>query len=411
MNEPAHALHVRGAFATPHDAVQALCARLAPVGVELVALAQAAGRVLAEAVVADRDSPPCDVSAMDGYALAFADVARDTLEVAGEVAIGQEPPVLPAGKVLRIFTGAPVPPGAELVIRREDVDEGRDRIRLHALDTPPAPGMNIRFRGENLRSGAEGLPGGGVVSPAVLCALASFGVARPTVRRRVRVGILNTGNELVPVEAQPEPWRIRDSNGPGLAALGGGCAWLDVRAPRRVSDDRAALQHLLAETLSDCDAVLLTGGVSAGQYDFVPEVVAAVGGEVVFHRLPIRPGGPLLGAVGPGGQAILGLPGNPVSVMVTARRFGRWVLRRLAGFAEPAPPVTVVAVQKDDGQTLDRWWFRLVRLTDSGLVHLVPTQGSGDLVSLARSDGFVEIPPHTRSAGVWPYYPWEAGHA
>jgi len=154
--------------------------------------------------------------------------------------------------------------------------------------------------------------------------------------------------------------------------------------------------------------VLLTGGVSAGQYDFVPGVVAALGAKTVFHRLPLRPGGPILGAVGPDGQAILGLPGNPVSVLVTARRLARTVLRHLAGFACASCPVPVVRVTNDDGRTLNLWWYRLVRLTGPGVAELVPAQGSGDVVALARSDGFVEIPPNASGAGPWPYYGWEA---
>jgi molybdopterin molybdotransferase len=168
------------------------------------------------------------------------------------------------------------------------------------------------------------------------------------------------------------------------------------------------MQRLVVNTLAWCDAVLLTGGVSAGQYDFVPDVIAAIGGETIFHRLPLRPGAPVFGAVGPKGQAILGLPGNPVSVLVTARRLAWFALMRLAGFAEPRPRVPVVGLSNVDGKSLKDWWCRMVRLTGAGQAELVPTRGSGDVVSMGRSDGFVEVPPETTGAGPWPFYSWES---
>lgn len=407
MSATGHDPSSQQTFASPDDALNALCQRLRPVALEVVPFGQAGGRVLAAPAPADRDSPPCDVSAMDGYAVRLVDLARPVLEVAGEAAVGQSPPRLPPGKTLRIFTGAPVPPEAEAVIRREDVREEGPRIVLGSFHRPPVVGLYIRRRGENLRADEAVLPAGPLVTPAVVAALASFGATSVSVRRKVRVGIISTGSELVAPHAPPQPWQIRDSNGPGLAALLAARAWLDVRPPVRVSDDYEALRRLLADSVAACDAVLLTGGVSAGQYDFVPDVVTAIGGETILHRLPIRPGAPILGAVGPQGQAILGLPGNPVSVMITARRFGGTVLRHLAGLAGPCPWAPVVRLSNPDDQTLKMWRFRLVRRTAVGLAELVPTRGSGDVVSLGRSDGFVEVPPEMAGAGPWAFYSWE----
>lgn len=400
-----------GALASPDEALAALCVQLRPVDGERVPLRDSVGRVLAEAIHADRDRPACDLSLMDGYAVRLADLAQRTLEVAGEASIGREPPILPAGKTLRIFTGAPLPPGAEAVIQREHVEEHASSITLHPMAERPAVGLNVRRQGEHIRVGAVVLPDGRVLTPARIAALGSFGIAHPLVRRRVHVGIINTGDELVPIGAQPSRWQTRDASGMALAALLAQCAWLDVREPVRAQDEREVLGRVLADTLAANDAVLLTGGVSAGQYDFVPAAIVAAGGQTVFHRLPIRPGRPLLGAIGPQGQAILGLPGNPASTLVAACRFGLVALRRLAGASELRPRVPVVQVDNPDGKRLPLYWFRLVRLTGAGRAELVPTRGSDDVVALGGSDGFIEMPPDAIGPGPWPFYAWESGDA
>jgi len=226
------------------------------------------------------------------------------------------------------------------------------------------------------------------------------------VRRKVRVALINTGSELVAPDTPPQPWQIRDTNGPGLAALLSEHRWLDVRRPVRVRDDYDTVCRQLGQALGESEAVFVTGGVSAGQYDFVPDVVRAQGGKTIFHRLPLRPGGPTLGAIGLQGQAILGLPGNPVSAMVVARRFGRMILRRLGGWRDLDPPVPRLQLSDPDDKTLALWWLRLVRLTAAGQAELVPTRGSGDVVSLGRSDGFVEVPPNATGVGPWPFHSW-----
>ncbi len=393
------------AFAAPRDALDALLARIEPLGSENVPWSEASGRVLAEAVVADRDSPSCDVSAMDGYALRRADLARGVLPVAGEAAIGRPPPPLPEGQALRIFTGGPVPSDADAVVRREDTDEHPDHVRV-APDLRVAQGANIRRRGENVRAGTRVVEAGALLDPAGVTALVSFGVARPSVHRRVRVGVLVTGDELRDVEADVEPWELRDSNGPALRALLSARPWLVLEAVERVADDLRATTDAVEALLERCDALLLTGGVSMGDHDHVPDAVRKAGGEVVFHRLPIRPGKPLLTALGPRGQVILGLPGNPVSVMVTGRRFGLPALGRRAGLTDAERPRPVVELVDPDARTLGLWWYRIVQRRQDGRARLVPNQGSGDLVAAARSDGFVEIPPGQASAGLRPFWTW-----
>lgn len=392
---------------TPRSAAGLLCALLEPVAEERIPLGEATGRVLAEAVLTDRPSPAADVSAMDGYAVRLDEARRSgTLPVVGEARIGAEPPPLPEGAALRIVTGAAVPPGADTVVRREDTRESETKVEFPASAAQKyQPGANIRREGENAPAGTEVVGAGTVVTPAVAGALASFGCARPRVRKRVRVGVIVTGDEVLPADSIPSRWQLRDSNGPSLRALLGQIAWIEVMEQQRCGDDREELRRVVETALERCDALLLTGGVSMGTRDYVPSVLEEAGSRIVFHRVPQRPGKPVLGAIGPAGQAVLGLPGNPVSVLVTARRMALPALRRLAGFTdEPIPPV--VTLPEPDGKRLDLWWHRLVRLTGPGAAALVEGRGSGDIAAAARSDGFIEVPPGQSGPGPWPFYAW-----
>jgi molybdopterin molybdotransferase len=384
----------------PEEMLRRMAQRLEVVATEQVALQDAGGRVLAEAVRSDRDSPACDVSAMDGYAVRLADLRRGEVRVAGEVLIGQAPPGLPEGAALRIMTGGPVPAGAEVVIKREAVEEHPHRIVLRAGSEPPVPGQSIRRRGENLAAGEVVLEPGVVLTPPRIGALATFGFPWVRAYRRVRVGIITTGNELLEPDATAQPWQIRDSNGPALSAMFGACPWMEIVDQMRTQDRPEELRRALDALLERVDAVLLTGGVSMGDYDYVPSVVREAGAEVVFHKLPIRPGRPMLGAIGPRGQAVFGLPGNPVSVLVTARRFAMIGLKRRSGVVDAGTP-RQLRIDRSDGHALGLWWYRLVKDGE-----LMPTRGSGDIVSAARSEGFVEIPPDTDAAGSWPYFSW-----
>jgi molybdopterin molybdotransferase len=384
-----------------------LIERLTPVESETLPLAGAEGRVLAAAVSADRDSPPHDVSAMDGYAVRLADLAVERVPVAGEVGMGAEPPPLPPGQALRIMTGACVPLAGEAIVVREDVDERPGTVALKVAASSIRSGQHIRRRGENLRAGADVVAAGTAIGPHVAAALAAFGCSRPIVRRRVRVAVVVTGDELLGADATPSPWQIRDSNGPALRALLDGLPWVECVSVIHARDDRALLMARIGVALERADAVFVTGGVSMGVHDHVPDAVAGCGGDIVFHRLPIRPGKPLLAAVGPKGQAIIGLPGNPVAVLVAGRWFGIAALRRLAGLPEE-PELAQVVLADPGPKAVDLWWFRLVRQAGPGRVELVPSQGSGDLVSAARSAGFVLTPPLAQGAGPWPFTPWTA---
>lgn len=395
----------------PDEAIEQLAERLASVGVEVIP--PQPGRVLAAPIRADRDSPAADVSAMDGYAARSEDLRRSPdLPVAGEVQAGMPAGSLPAEGVLRIFTGAVIPSGTELVIRREDVVELGDRIRWTEAACQQPVGANIRRRGENAAVGATVLTPGSRLTAASIATVANFGASQVTAFRRVAVSVIVTGNELLGIEAQPEPWQLRDSNGPTVAALLTPRSWLELLRVTRCGDRIADLRSLVDSCLQDSDAVILTGGVSKGDHDHVPAVLGAAGCETLFHRLPIRPGQPVFGGLGPRGQLVLGLPGNPVSTACCLARIGLPLLDRLSGCQAWRPRPSSIEISNPDGKCLPLHWMRLAALpVASGhptqtLAELLPSRGSGDLVALGRSDGFIEQPPGQSGRGPWNWYPW-----
>jgi molybdopterin molybdotransferase len=381
----------------------------------------ASGRILADPIAADRDSPACDVSAMDGYALRLEQMESSgdgpapddqepwgrPIDVCGTVRAGSPAPPLPSGQAMRVFTGAPVPVGAQWVVRREDTLESHATIRISRLLRPPRLHENIRRQGENLPRGGLLVEPGRVLDAASLASAAGAGQVELSVIRRVRLAILNTGDELLPIDATPEPWQIRDSNGPFLHQAIRRHAWMELVHRQTVIDQRDRLADAIASSLQQADALILTGGVSMGDTDHVPQALIDAGGEVVFHRIPIRPGKPMLGGLGKCGQPIFGLPGNPVSVAVTFRRFALTVLRHLAGMAQPWESAASMRLEGTCEPLQKLISLRLVRRVSSGTVQLCDSKGSGDWVSLGKSDGFIELPMGQSGPGPWPFYPWD----
>jgi len=393
----------------PDIAIAKWLEALLPIETQEVPWRESFGRVLAQPIVADRDNPPYDVSAMDGFAVRLSDLNQQHVSVAGEVPTGHAPPDLPEGCAMRIFTGGCLPPQAEAVIKREDTAETRELFELKVDPRAIRPGQHIRRRGENKKQGEVVVEPGVLVSPGVVSAATSFGATPLSVYRKLRVGMLITGDELLAPEDQPEPWQLRDSNGPTLSALLHILPWLVVTRQLSGEDCPEKLTAQMRDLLDTCDAVITTGGVSMGDHDYIPAVLRNTGCTTAFHRLPIRPGKPMLAGVGPGGQAVIGLPGNPVSALATLRRFGLPALRRLAGFREAFETPAAVSIEQYDGKTLGLWWYRLVKLAAPGKAQWVKSMGSGDLASIAQSDGLVEVPPDTVPQGPLPFYPWAIG--
>ncbi|MDZ4756283.1 MAG: molybdopterin molybdotransferase MoeA [Phycisphaerae bacterium] len=387
---------------------------------ERVALSCARGRVLSESVRADRDSPAIDVSAMDGFAVRFADIeamsGQLALDVHHEAAIGAPPRTLKAGTAMRIVTGAPVPVGADTVIRYEDVIEDAGAVRLAIAPGRVERGASIRRQGENAAAGSEVMRSGLLINAAMIGALASFGIDRVPVVRRVRVAIITTGDELVPPGAPVHPWQLRDSNGPVLRAMLEARPWIETAPATHVADDPDAIETAVRDAVRSADAVLMTGGVSMGHRDFVPRAVAAIGARTVFHTVAQRPGKPMFAAVFERGEGtartdaavpILGLPGNPLSVMVTARRLALPIVATLAGISQASLSAPARRVGDPDSATIALWWHRLVQECDGGEVALIAGRGSGDLAAAAASSGFIEVPPGGAIGAMMPYYAWD----
>jgi molybdopterin molybdotransferase len=396
------------------------------VDTQAIPLADASGRVLAQTVRADRPSPACDVSAMDGYALRTADLDHTTtltLAIIADAPPGTKPPPMPpAPGTLRIMTGSPIPPGVDLVIKREDTTEHPDpHTNKQSITIEPdvlqslAPGNHIRRQGENIAADTIVAQPGVEISPTRAGMLSLFGHTAVTVHRKVRTAIITTGDEVLPTQATPTPYQLRDSNSPALAAMLASKPWLDPAPPTHANDTPKHIAAAIRDALAHADLLFLTGGVSMGDRDHVPAVLRDLGANILFHKLPQRPGKPALAARMPDGQLVLALPGNPVSVCVTARRLGSPVLRHLAGLIAPEPD-RLVTLDQHDGKSLELWWHRLVQLLPDGCARLVATVGSGDLVSAARADGFIEVPPtdtsddalnHNDAANrQYPFRPW-----
>lgn len=391
------------------QALTDLLARVVSVDTEPLAPAahSLAGRVLAEPLRLDRDSPACDVSAMDGFAVRLAELRDQPLPIRGECRIGQAPETLPQGVVRRIYTGSVLPPGADTVVRLERGEVVEESLAL-LPGVELTEGADIRRGGENARAGDEVLAAGRQLTPAAIGALATIGPKSVEVFRPLRVAVLTTGDELVRADEPQEEipsWRLRDSNGPVLTSLFAPLPWVASVERGHAVDTFKALTAKLDEAVRSADAVILTGGVSKGAYDFVPDAVRGLGGEVVFHRIAARPGQPMLGAV-IDSTPVMGLPGNPLSVLCTARRMVTPVLRKRAGLGAPDPPATMVELEAWNGKPQKVAWWRPVERVADGIVRLVPLRGSGDVCGPAGSDGFVETPHGSEGTGSYAFYPW-----
>ncbi|MGE0802959.1 MAG: gephyrin-like molybdotransferase Glp [Lautropia sp.] len=360
--------------------------------VETVAPMAALDRVLAHDVVSPIDVPAHDNAAMDGYALRFDDLSGETrLPVAGRALAGSPfAGSLPASQALRIMTGAVLPAGADTVVPQEAV-----RRDGPAVVIPPGQrrGQHCRRRGEDLARGATALPVGRRLQPADLGLLASLGLAMVPVRRRARVALLSSGDELLAPGAPPAAGRIYDSNRPALAALlqrlGVAVADLGV-----VPDRPDALAAALAAAAADgADAIISSGGVSVGDADHTRAALAQVG-SVGFHRVAMRPGRPVaFGRIG--NACYFGLPGNPVAAMVTFLFLVRDALAQLTGAAPPRLPViralAAEPLHKRPGRTEYQRGVLSRRADGSYDVRTTGDQGSGVLRSMSEADGIIVL--------------------
>jgi molybdopterin molybdotransferase len=374
--------------------------RIAPVAeTETVAIAATGGRVLAADLVAPVNLPPFDNSAVDGYAVRYADVnanGETRLKIAGRLQAGQGASTkVGKGDAIRIFTGAPMPAGADTVFMQEDVQAEGDAV---TVPSGLKAGANRRLAGEDLRKGAVALAAGTVLDAPQIALAAALGLTELKVRRRLRVAIFSTGNEVVEPGSARSPAAIFDANRYLLAQLLGHRHAL-VTDLGILPDDQEKLMRAIGDAAARHDLIITSGGVSTGEADYVRNAVEKIG-KLVFWRIGLKPGRPVAMAKLPGskpgeGAAFVGLPGNPVAVFVTFVRVVRPLLLRLAG-ARPQPllplPVRVgFAYRKKTGR---REYVRvsLKRRADGELEAIKhPQDGAGVITSLTETDGLLEF--------------------
>jgi molybdopterin molybdotransferase len=377
-------------------AVLDACAPLPPAAIELDA---ALGRVLAEDVAAERSLPPFDSSAMDGFAVRADDLASAarcapvTLHVVDESAAGHPArAALAAGQAVAISTGAVIPAGADAVVRVEDTERRDGVVEVRG----PVPlGGNIRRAGEDVAAGRRVLTAGTTLGAAELGVLASLGRAQVPCARQPRVSVLATGDELLAAGEHERPGTIRDSNSHAIAALAR-CAGARVQRAEVIRDDGRSTREALAQAASDSDVLVVCGGVSVGEHDHVRPSLRALGARRVFWGLALRPGHPTwFGALD--GALVFGLPGNPVSAMVTFALLARPALRALQGAADADEHASAVL---DDGYEKPAGRAHALRcrlrLHDDGW-HAQPTgpQGSHVLTSMLGADALAIVPSAT----------------
>lgn len=359
---------------------------------EDVGLNDAAGRVLAADLTATVDIPPADNSAMDGYALRVADWrAGGRLPIQQRCYAGDAPEPLKPGHAIRLFTGSLIPDGADTVVMQEDTVEADNQVEI---TRQPAPSQHIRRRGEDTMAGAPLLAAGTMLQAAHVALLASQGLASVPVVGQLRVGILTTGDELVPPGTARAPEQIYNSNGPMLAALVRGLGALPVHV-LHARDTEADLVAAFTTLLADCDLVLSVGGVSVGERDLVKPALASLGGELSLWKVRMKPGKPVaLAQIG--GKPIVSLPGNPVSAYAVFAMLVSPLARRMQGRDEIFPPISLLPLRTEHPRQDGREEFLRVqrRVADDGSGELVPYghQGSGVISSMPWATGLARLP-------------------
>jgi molybdopterin molybdotransferase len=381
------------------EALDRVLSRVAPLATERVDLLSALDRVLAEPVQASLDIPPWPNSSMDGYALRSEDVRAATrerstvLKVAGTIPAGAVPPrPIASGEAFRIFTGAPLPPGADSVIPQEEVETDGQAVRV---PRPVAPGEYVRPAGEDVRAGETVLEPGHPIGAAEVGLLATLGRAQVRVSRRPRVAILSTGDELVELGGRIGPGKIPNSNTYSLMAqvahAGGEPINLGV-----ARDSLDAIEERVRWGLG-ADVLISSAGVSVGEFDYVREALTRLGAELHLWQVAMRPGKPItFGSLG--SRPVFGLPGNPVSAMVTFELFVRPAIRKMAGHRilhRPTIQARALAPIPNPGRRRGYLRVTLTPVNGGYGARLTGEQGSAILRSMVMADGLAVVPPDT----------------
>ena len=368
---------------------------------ERIALAQAQGRILRQDIRADRDQPPFDRVMMDGIAIRH-DAPRTRYRVAGTQLAGQAAMSLATpDECLEVMTGAMLPQGADTVVPVESLHKSDGHVTL-GVNAVNATGQFVHRRGSDCREGELLLSPGRMLRAPEIAVLATNGIAEVEVARLPSIAVVATGDELIDIGAQPEPWQIRRSNDHGIAAALRDAHFNDVSL-HHVADEREHILGVLAKLLQSDDVIVLCGGVSMGQRDYIPSALEALGVKRVFHKIAQRPGKPMWFGIAPGNKPVFALPGNPVSALVCTLRYVLPALRAASGMSASRPRAVALATPLTTHASLT--CFIPVALQDGVdgrmMAQPVPSATSGDFASLVRTDGIIELPPNAS--------PFEAG--
>ncbi len=395
---------------TPADAEAAIREHVRPLPEITLPLAELSGAVLRETVEATRDHPPFARVMMDGVAISMAAYAQGAraFRVAGTQPAGARPLTLPGPEsCIEVMTGASAPVGCDCVIPIEKV-QLRDGMAVIAAEATPSAGANIHARALDVRAGARLLSPGAVLGPAEVAILASNGYTKARVTRPPGIMVISTGDELREPGERLEDWQIYRSNVYALltALRQRGYAQL---GQDHVADDLDTLRQRLREHLDTNDVLILSGGVSAGRFDYVPRVLEELGVRKIFHKIAQRPGKPMWFGVGAQGQAVYALPGNPVSTLVCLARYVLSGLETALGVA-PRPAQTVLLAENVEVKAALAFFMPVRLHIEQGVRYAAPrpTRGSGDFTSLTGVDGFVELtgPGLVTRDTPTPFFPW-----
>lgn len=378
------------------EAQQIILAQAKPFATESIALNNALGRTLAETIVADRDYPPFNRATMDGFAFNYADFEKgikqyqliDTI-FAGSITNK----VLKQGECYKIMTGAAVPTSANVVIRKEDTSIADNLVTLHIESYKLF--QNIAMQGEDITAETSIITSNKICTPAVISVLAALGKSTVTVKRLPSVSVFTTGNEIVPVEtSRIDTVQIRNSNQYLLKALLQ--QWqIQPSICKHLQDDKAALTTAFKEALSS-DIIIINGGVSAGDADYVPEVLTSLGVALLFHKIAIRPGKPLWCGKLPNGGLVFALPGNPFSCMVTFQLFIKPYLLACFGLPQQAFLQLPLAISKVKNVGLDEFFPAQIQAVPMSIIPL-HFKTSGDVKATLFADG-IALHPSTAQA-------------
>lgn len=381
---------------TVAEAIQLITAQAKSFGKEKVSIDEAFNRVLAQDVMADRDYPPFNRATMDGYAIQSADFLeknRTALQVlenlfAGGVATQQ----VTSGTCIKIMTGAPAPQGADAIIRVEDTRQEGNKV--YFTNTTVRAGQNIAKQSEDAKKGDILIPQHQWIDATVMGGLAVTGYAEVMVERLPKVAIISTGNEVVQVGQAVQPHQIRDSNTYAIKSF---FRHYQIQSPITIlaPDSKTALTEAVQSVL-DTNILVLSGGVSKGDADYVPEVLQSLGVKQIFHRIQIKPGAPLWFGIMPNGGAVFGLPGNPVSVQVACRLFIEPYLRSCFS-TKLREPIVLPFLSERPRKTKFDEYFPCKIVTEGTISGLVPLRNnsSGDIAATLGSDGIALHPYNT----------------